>query len=51
MAAETGTGILAANCPFCLTMFEDGIKGAELEGQLLVRDLAELLAERLPQES
>lgn len=48
MAAETGAEVLVSNCPFCLTMFEDGVKGAELEGQLQPRDIAEILAERLP---
>jgi len=47
-AAETGAPALVSNCPFCLTMFEDGIKGADLEGKLAPRDLAEILAERLP---
>jgi len=47
MAAETGSGTLVSNCPFCLTMFEDGIKGAELEGKLVPRDIAEILVERL----
>ncbi len=47
MAAETGAGVLVSNCPFCLTMFEDGVKGAELEEQLVPKDIAELLAERL----
>jgi len=47
MAAETGSGVLVSNCPFCLTMFEDGIKGAELEGRLVPRDIAEILVERL----
>ncbi|TWJ18345.1 heterodisulfide reductase-related iron-sulfur binding cluster [Geobacter argillaceus] len=47
MAAATGSGTLVSNCPFCLTMFEDGIKGAELEGQLVPRDIAEILVERL----
>jgi hypothetical protein len=28
-------------------MFEDGIKGAELEGQLVPKDLSEILLERL----
>ncbi len=28
-------------------MFEDGVKGAELEGKLAPKDIAELLAERL----
>jgi Fe-S oxidoreductase len=47
MAAATGAGTLVSNCPFCLTMFEDGIKGAELEGMLVPRDIAEVLVERL----
>jgi Fe-S oxidoreductase/nitrate reductase gamma subunit len=47
MAAATGSGVLVSNCPFCLTMFEDGVKGAELEGQLVPRDIAEILLERL----
>ena len=49
MAAETGAPQLISNCPFCLTMFEDGIKGAELEEKLQPKDLAEVLVERLVQ--
>jgi len=47
MALETGAPTLVSNCPFCLTMFEDGVKGAEAEDKLRPRDIAELLAERL----
>jgi len=47
MAAQTGAPELVSNCPFCLTMFEDGIKTGGLEGRLAVRDLAEVIAERL----
>ena len=47
MAAATGTEVLLANCPFCLTMFEDGIKGADLVDSLKPKDIAEILAERL----
>ena len=47
MAAETGSDVLLSNCPFCLTMFEDGVKGAELEGVMKPRDIAEILAERI----
>ena len=46
-AAATGAPLLLSNCPFCLTMFEDGIKGAGFEGQLAPKDIAEILAERL----
>jgi Fe-S oxidoreductase/nitrate reductase gamma subunit len=47
MAAATGAPILLSNCPFCLTMFEDGVKGAGVEEQLQPKDIAEILAERL----
>ena len=47
MACETGAPQLISNCPFCLTMFEDGVKGADVEEQLTPKDLAEILVERL----
>lgn len=47
MAADTRTPTLVSSCPFCLTMFEDGIKGVDLEQQLQAQDLAEILLARL----
>jgi Fe-S oxidoreductase len=47
MATDTGAPLLVSNCPFCLTMFEDGIKTGGAEGQLQVRDLAEVVAARI----
>lgn len=47
MAAATGADLLVSNCPFCLTMFEDGVKGADVESTLRPRDIAEILCERL----
>ncbi|GAW67285.1 electron transporter [Geoanaerobacter pelophilus] len=47
MAQETGAPVLISNCPFCLTMFEDGIKTGGAEGSVAARDLAEVLAERI----
>ena len=47
MALDTGAGQLLANCPFCLTMFEDGVKGADAEDRLVPKDIAEILADRL----
>jgi Fe-S oxidoreductase len=47
MAAATGVPILVANCPFCLTQLEDGVKGEGSAAHLQVRDLVEVLAERL----
>ena len=34
MAQDTGAPLLVSNCPFCLTMFEDGIKTGGCEGEL-----------------
>lgn len=47
MAVETKAEVLISNCPFCLTMFEDGVKGADVEELLKPRDIAEILAERM----
>ncbi|MGI6655954.1 MAG: (Fe-S)-binding protein [Desulfobulbus sp.] len=47
MALATDAELLLSNCPFCLTMFEDGVKGADAEERLRPRDVAEVLAERL----
>ena len=47
MAVDTGAPLLISNCPFCLTMFEDGIKTGGAEGRIQVRDLAEIVAERI----
>ncbi len=47
MAVDTGAPLLVSTCPFCLTMFEDGIKTGGAEGKLQVRDLAEIVAERI----
>ena len=47
MAAETGANMLVSNCPFCLTMFEDGIKGLGMEESMAAKDIAEILVERL----
>jgi Fe-S oxidoreductase len=46
-AAETSAPVLVSSCPFCLTMFEDGIKTGNCEETLRVRDLAEVIAERI----
>jgi Fe-S oxidoreductase len=46
-ALEVKPDVLASACPFCLTMFEDGVKAKEVAGQLKTLDIAELLAEGL----
>jgi len=42
--------IVATACPYCLTMFEDGVKAMEAEETLRVKDLSELVAEALEKE-
>jgi Fe-S oxidoreductase len=46
-AAETGADVLAVCCPYEVSRFEDGAKSTGLDGQLKVRDLAELVDEAL----
>jgi Fe-S oxidoreductase len=46
-AMETGAEMLAAACPFCMTMFEDGIRGVGADETFKVRDIAELVAESM----
>jgi len=47
MAADTGSNLLISNCPFCLSMFEDGIKTAELEDKIKVKDISEILVDKV----
>lgn len=44
-ALEVQPNIIATGCPFCNTMMTDGIKNKEKEKEVLVKDLAELIAE------
>ena len=39
--------IISTACPYCLTMFEDGIKAKDAEEKLVVKDLIELVAQSL----
>lgn len=47
---EAKVDIVATACPYCLTMFEDGLKAKEAEESVKARDLSELLVEALPKE-
>ena len=44
-ALATKADTIAVACPFCMTMMSDGVKNKNQEGQVLVKDLAELIAE------
>lgn len=44
---ETGAGIVAANCPFCITMLQDGLKAKEKQETVMVYDLSEMVLSNL----
>jgi Fe-S oxidoreductase len=46
-ALSTGADAMAAACPFCITMFEDGIKGVGAQERFAVEDISEILARAL----
>jgi len=37
MAEETNADAIVTNCPFCMTMLEDGLKMAGLDDRMQVR--------------
>jgi Fe-S oxidoreductase len=46
-ALRLGADMVATACPFCLTMFEDGLRAKDATHQLQAMDLAELVARAL----
>lgn len=44
---DTGAEVLLANCPFCITMMEDGIKEKEKQEKVMVYDLAEMIVNNM----
>ena len=46
-ALETGAKVIAAACPFCMTMMSDGVKNKEKEAEVKVKDLAEYLSRKI----
>jgi Fe-S oxidoreductase len=44
-ALETNPQIIATGCPYCKTMMADGVKFKEKEAEIVVKDIAELIAE------
>jgi Fe-S oxidoreductase len=43
-ALSLSPNIIAAGCPFCMTMLSDGVKHFEKENEVQVLDLAEITA-------
>jgi len=50
-ALKTKPGIVSTACPFCMTMFEDGIKDLNKEEECKVKDIAEIVAQCLVNEN
>jgi Fe-S oxidoreductase len=46
-AAATGASKIATACPFCMQMMEDGVKLTNREETMVVRDIAEVIADNL----
>jgi Fe-S oxidoreductase len=46
-ALLTHADAVAANCPFCITMLQDGLKAREKNDQVPVYDLSEMILSRL----
>ncbi|MGB0423028.1 MAG: (Fe-S)-binding protein [Flavobacteriales bacterium] len=44
-AIEVKPNMIATGCPFCNTMMTDGVKNFNKEGEIEVKDIAELIAE------
>jgi Fe-S oxidoreductase len=48
MALETRASVVAASCPFCMTMLTDGLKAKEMHDKVRVLDIAEVIDQSTP---
>ena len=46
-ALDKGAETICVACPYCMTMFEDGLKGKDADERVRVLDLAEIVAGEL----
>lgn len=46
-ALETNADVIASACPFCMTMFEDGLKNLNKNENVRVKDAAEIVYENI----
>jgi len=46
-ALKKQPGTICVSCPYCMTMFEDGLKGMKLETKVEVMDVAEIVSRGL----
>ena len=46
-ALKTNPSTIAVACPYCMTMFEDGVKDEKAQERVKVKDIAEIVAEAM----
>ena len=46
-ALKTNPSTIAVTCPYCMTMFEDGLKDENLQDKVRVKDIGEIVAETM----
>lgn len=46
-ALDLGVKTIVANCPFCLTMLQDGVKSKDKQDEVMVYDLSELILSQM----
>ncbi|MFC1591029.1 (Fe-S)-binding protein [Thermodesulfobacteriota bacterium] len=46
-ALKTNASTIAVACPYCMTMFEDGVKDEKAGDRVMVKDVAEIVAESI----
>jgi len=44
---DSGATVVAANCPFCITMLSDGMKAKEQQDRVMVYDISEMIVQGL----
>ncbi len=44
---EKSPDIITTGCPYCLVMLEDGLESKEMKGQVLVKDIIEVVSEMI----
>jgi len=50
-ALETNPSTIAVSCPYCMNMFEDGLKAEKVADKVNVKDIAEIVAESLNEQT
>jgi len=46
-AVATGAKVIAANCPWCITMLTDGLKAMDKQDEVMVFDLSEMIIQNI----